>query len=173
MIFPEGSGKALDSEGPVPFGWNQVDCGSMTKFLRGLLFVGCLAIVLFFALKPDPEVPEAVGTARMREFFNSFDALRNQLGFGLLGVASLLLLMGRSILNRRQILAVSLIALLIPALEIAQVWMPQRHVDLDDVLNGWLGLGVACFLYLAVRWLWQIATRGRSKTGLATRRGEH
>jgi VanZ family protein len=145
----------------------------MTKFLRSLLFIGCLGIILFFALKPDPEVPEGLLSSDLIVFFNSFDAFRNQLAFGLFGIAALLLLSGRRIWNRSQLVAVSLIAVLIPALEIAQSWMPHRYVDLDDVLNGWLGLGVACLLYLAVRGLWQIVTRGRSKTGLATRRGGH
>jgi VanZ family protein len=145
----------------------------MTKILRSLLFVACLGIILFFALKPDPEVPEGMAPSAVIVFFNSFDAFRNQLAFGLFGIAALLLLSGRKIWNRSQLLAVSLIAVLIPVLEIAQLWMPHRFVDLNDVLNGWLGLGVACLLYGAVRWLWQIATRGRSKTGLATRRGGH
>jgi glycopeptide antibiotics resistance protein len=59
--------------------------------------------------------------------------------------------------------AISLIALLIPALEFAQVWMPERYVDIGDVLNGWLGLGLACILYVIVWWLWRIVTPSRSK----------
>jgi glycopeptide antibiotics resistance protein len=104
---------------------------------------------------------------------NTFDAFRNQLAFGLFGIAALLLLMGRSVLNRNQIAGVLAIAVLIPILEFAQIWMPTRHVDIDDVLNGWLGLGLACVLYLVARGLWKIITRESSKTGLATRRGEH
>jgi hypothetical protein len=49
--------------------------------------------------------------------------------------------------------------------------MPHRHVDVGDVLNGWLGLGLACLLYMVIRGLWKIVTREGSKTGLATRRG--
>jgi VanZ family protein len=61
------------------------------------------------------------------------------------------------------LVAISLITLLIPALEFAQIWMPERHVDIDDVLNGWLGLGIACLLYVIVWRLWRIATPNRSK----------
>ena len=145
----------------------------MTKFLRSLLFIGWLGIILFFALKPDPEVPKGTATDDVRVFFNTFDAFRNQLAFGLFGIAVLLLLMGRRILNVKQIVAIAAIALLIPILEFAQIWMPERHVDIDDVLNGWLGLGLACLLYLAVRGFWKIVSREGLKTGLATRRGEH
>ena len=145
----------------------------MTKFLRSLLFIGCLGIILFFALKSDPEVPEGIAPDDVRVFFNTFDAFRNQLAFGLFGLAALLLLMGRRILNRKQMVGVAAIALLIPILEFAQIWMPQRHVDIDDVLNGWLGLGLACLLYLAARGLWKIVAPDGSKTDLATRRGDH
>jgi hypothetical protein len=145
----------------------------MTKVLRSLLFIACLGIILFFALKPDPEVPKAMAPEDVRVFFNTFDAFRNQLAFGLFGIAALLLLMDRRIVNWKQIAAVASIAMLIPALEFAQTWMPQRRVDFDDILNGWLGLGVACLFYLVARWLWRIVTRESSKTGLATRRGGH
>ena len=145
----------------------------MTKFLQSLLFIGSLGIILFFALKPDPEVPEAMAPSDVRVFFNTFDAFRNQLAFGLFGIAALLLLMGRRILNMKQIVAVGAIAILIPILEFAQIWMPQRHVDIDDVLNGWLGLGLTCLLYLAARGFWRIVSREGSKPGLATRRGQH
>ena len=149
------------------------DHSFMTKFLRSLLFIGCLGIILFFALKPDPEVPKGMAPNDVRVFFNTFDAFRNQLAFGLFGIAALLLLMGRRILNMKQIVAVGAIAVLIPILEFAQIWMPDRHVDIDDVLNGWLGLGLACLLYLAARGFWKLVTREGSKTGLATRRGHH
>jgi hypothetical protein len=145
----------------------------MTKVLRSLLFIACLGLILFFALKPDPEVPRKMAPDDVRIFFNTFDAFRNQLAFGLFGAAALLLLIDRRIVNWKQIVAVALIAVLIPALELAQIWMPQRHVSFDDVLNGWLGLGVACLFYLVARWLWRIVTREGSKTGLATRRGGH
>jgi VanZ family protein len=137
------------------------------------MLIGCLGIILFFSLKPHPEIPKAMAPDDMRVFFNTFDAFRNQLAFGLLGIAALLLLMGRRILNVKQIVAVGVITVLIPVLEFAQVWMPQRHVDVDDVLNGWLGLGVACLLYLATRGFWKMVAREGSKTDLATRRGEH
>ena len=150
-----------------------VDHSFMTKFLRALLFIASLGIILFFALKPDPEVPKAMVPHDVRVFFNTFDAFRNQLAFGLFGIAALLLLMDPRILNLKQIIAVSATAVLIPVLEFAQIWMPTRHVDIDDVLNGWLGLGLACLLYLAARGLWKIVTREGSKTDLATRRGEH
>ncbi|HEY5811623.1 MAG TPA: hypothetical protein VIT23_03100 [Terrimicrobiaceae bacterium] len=145
----------------------------MAIFFRILFFVGCLGLVLFFALKSDPEVPKAMAPSDVRIFFNSFDALRNQLAFGLLGLAALLVFMSAILVNRGQIAIISLIGVLIPALEIAQLWMPHRHVDFKDVLNGWLGLAVACFLYLTARGLWQLATGSTSKTRLATRRGRH
>jgi VanZ family protein len=145
----------------------------MTKLLRSLLFIACFAIILFFGLKPDPEVPRKIAPEDVRIFFNTFDAFRNQLAFGLFGIATLLLLTDRRVVNWKQIAAVTTIVVLIPTLEFAQFWMPQRHVDFDDVLNGWLGLGVACLFYLAVRWLWRVVTREGSKTDLATRRGGH
>jgi VanZ family protein len=145
----------------------------MTKLLRSLLFIACLAIILFFGLKADPEVPKKMAPEDVRIFFNTFDAFRNQLAFGLFGIAALLLLTDRRIVNWKQIAAVALIAVLIPALELAQIWMPQRHVSFDDVLNGWLGLGLACLVYLVARWLWRVVTREGSKTDLATRRGGH
>ena len=135
----------------------------MATFLRRFAIFFCLGVVLFFALKPGPEVPHALAPDQVRIFLNSNDALRNQLAFGLFGIAVLFSLMTKSFLNRRQILAVSLIALLIPALEFAQIWMPERHVDFDDVLNGWLGLGVACVLYAVVWWIWQTTRRSGSK----------
>ena len=42
----------------------------------------------------------------VRVFFNTFDAFRNQLAFGLFGISALLLLMGRRILNVKQIVAI-------------------------------------------------------------------
>ena len=149
------------------------DPSFMTKFLRSLLFIGWLGIILFFALKPNPEVPKGMAPDDVRVFFNTFDAFRNQLAFGVFGITALLLLIGRRILNVKQIVAIAAITLLIPFLEFAQIWMPERHVDIDDVLNGWLGLGLACLLYLAVRGLWKIVSREGLKTGLATRRGDN
>ncbi|MGA7903215.1 MAG: VanZ family protein [Terrimicrobiaceae bacterium] len=135
----------------------------MATFIRSLAVVFCLAVVLFFALKPGPEVPHALASDQIRIFLNSHDALRNQLAFGLFAIAVLFALMTKRLLNRRQLVAMSLIALLIPALELAQIWMPERHVDIGDVLNGWLGLGIACLLYVIVWRLWRIATPSRSK----------
>ena len=135
----------------------------MATFIRFLAVVLCLAVVLFFALKPGPEVPRAMASDQIRIFLNSHDALRNQLAFGLFGIAALFALMTKRFLNRGQLATISFIALLIPALEFAQVWMPERHVDIDDVLNGWLGLGVACLLYAIVWWLWRIVTPSRSR----------
>jgi hypothetical protein len=135
----------------------------MTTFIRSLVVGFCLAVVLFFALKPGPEVPRAMASDQIRVFLNSHDALRNQLAFGLFGIVAIVALMTKEFLNRRQLVAISLIALLIPALELAQIWMPERYVDIDDVLNGWLGLGLACLLY-AIGWrLWRIVTPGRSR----------
>ena len=133
----------------------------MATFFRFLATVFCLAVVLFFALKPNPEVPPGMAPVQVRVYLNSHDAMRNQLAFGLLGIAALFSLMTKSFLNRRQVWAISLIALLIPVVEIAQIWMPERHADIDDVLNGWLGLGLACALYAVVWWLRQIATPSR------------
>jgi VanZ like family len=135
----------------------------MATFIRSLAVVFCLAVVLFFALKPGPEVPRAMASDQIRIFLNSHDALRNQLAFGLFGIAALFALMTKRFLNRGQLATISFIALLIPALEFVQVWMPERHVDIDDVLNGWLGLGVACLLYAIVWWLWRIVTPSRSR----------
>jgi hypothetical protein len=135
----------------------------VATFLRRFVIIFCLGVVLFFALKAGPEVPRALAPEEVRIYLNSNDALRNQLAFGLFGIAAIFSLMTKSFLNRRQILAVSLIALLIPAVEFAQIWMPERHVDFKDVLNGWLGLGVACALYAVVWWIWQIARRCGSK----------
>ncbi len=142
----------------------------MTKLLRSLLFIGCLGIILFFGLKSDPEVPKEMAPEDVRIFFNTFDAFRNQLAFGLFGIAALVLLMDRRVVNWKQITVVVAITILIPALEFAQIWMPQRHVDFDDVINGWLGLGIACLFYLVIRGLWRLVTREGSKTSLATRR---
>ena len=150
-----------------------VDHCFMTKVLRSLLFIGCLGIILFFALKPDPEVPKAMAPNDVRFFFNTFDAFRNQLAFGLFGISTLLLLMDRRVLNMKQIVGICAITVLIPILEFAQIWMPTRHVDVDDVLNGWLGLGLGCLFYLGARGFWKILTREGSKTDLATRRGQH
>ena len=109
------------------------------------------------------QVPHALASDQIRIFLNSHDALRNQLAFGLFAIAVLFALMTKRLLNRRQLVAISLITLLIPALELAQIWMPERHVDIDDVLNGWLGLGIACLLYVILWRLWRIATPSRSK----------
>ncbi len=128
----------------------------MATYLRRFVILFCLGVILFFALKPGPEVPRALAPLDVRIYLNSNDAMRNQLAFALFGIAALLMLMTKSFLNRGQIVAVVLIALLIPALELAQIWMPDRSADLDDVLNGWLGLGLACVLYAVVRWIWQI-----------------
>ena len=145
----------------------------MSKLLRAILFITWFGIILFFALKSDPEVPKAMAPEDVRIFFNTFDAFRNQLAFGLFGIATLLLFMGRRVVNRKQIAAVAAIVVLIPMLEFAQIWMPHRHVDFDDVLNGWLGLGVACLFYLVMRWIWRVVTGARSKTSLASRHRGH
>ena len=135
----------------------------MGAILRRFTIIFCLGVVLFFALKPGPEVPNALVPEKVRVYLNTYDAVRNQLGFGLLSLAVLFSLMTKSFFNQRQVWAVLLIALLIPTLEFAQLWMPERHVDFKDVLNGWLGLGGACAVYGIVWWIWHIGTRSRSK----------
>jgi hypothetical protein len=115
----------------------------MGAILRRSAIIFCLGVVLFFALKPGPEVPNALVPDKVRIYFNTHDALRNQLGFGLLSMAVLFSLMTKSFFNQRQILAVFLIALLIPTLEFAQRWMPKRHVDFKDVLNDGLARRLA------------------------------
>jgi VanZ family protein len=137
---------------------------SMAIYFRVLAIVFCLASVLFFALKPAPEVPSGLAPEDVRVYLNIHDALRNQLAFGFFGFTALVSLMRTTtFLTRTQILAISLIALLVPALEVAQVWMPERHVDIGDVLNGWTGLGLGCALYVIVWSFWQIALRSISK----------
>jgi VanZ family protein len=128
----------------------------MASLLRVAAIALCLMVVLFFALKPGSEVPRAAAPEQVRIYLNSHDALRNQLAFGLFGAVALFSLKRKDFLNRRQLIAVFLIALLIPALELAQIWMPGRHVDLDDVLNGWLGLGAACLFYAMVTGIRQL-----------------
>ena len=96
----------------------------MASLLRVSAIVLCLVLVMFFALKPEPEVPRAAAPEQVRIYLNSHDALRNQLAFGLFGAAALFSLKRQGFFNRRQVIAVCLIALLIPALELAQIWMP-------------------------------------------------
>ncbi len=131
----------------------------MATLLRLVAITFCLGIVLFLSLKPGSEVPYGIAPDEVRVYLNTHDALRNQLAFGLFGIATLLALMTKNFLNGRQIWAILLIALLVPALEIAQTWMPERHVDSDDVLNGWLGLGLASALYAGIWWLREIWAR--------------
>jgi VanZ family protein len=134
---------------------------AMATFFQRFAIISCLGVVLFFALKPHPEVPHGLAPEELRIYLNSHDAVRNQFAFGLFGAAALFSLMTRTFLNRRQLLAILLIGLLIPALEIAQIWMPGRYVDMADVLNGWLGLGFACAGYALFAALRQIATQSR------------
>ena len=134
------------------------------SLLRVSAIVLCLVLVMFFALKPEPEVPRAAAPEQVRIYLNSHDALRNQLAFGLFGAAALFSLKRKGFFNRRQVIAVCLIALLIPALEFAQIWMPGRHVDFDDVLNGWLGLGAACLFYMTASWVWEVFSRSDAKS---------
>jgi VanZ family protein len=136
----------------------------MASLLRVSAIVFCLMLVMFFALKPEPEVPRAAVPEQVRIYLNSHDALRNQLAFGLFGAAALFSLKRQGFFNRRQVIAVCLIALLIPALEFAQIWMPVRHVDFDDVLNGWLGLGAACLFYMTASWVWEVFSRSDAKS---------
>jgi VanZ family protein len=150
----------IQGAGPIA---QRVSWFVMATFLRRLAIFFCLGVVLFFALKPGPEVPRALAPDQVRIFLNSHDALRNQLAFGLFGIAALFSLMTKSFLNRNQILAVCLIALLIPTLEFAQMWMPERHVDIDDVLNGWSGLAAACAFYAVASCICQTARRNSPK----------
>jgi hypothetical protein len=71
----------------------------MATFFRFLAIICCLAVVLFFALKPDPEVPHGMAPDQVKVYLNSHDALRNQLAFGLFGIAALFSLMTKSFLN--------------------------------------------------------------------------
>ena len=74
----------------------------MGAILRRSAIIFCLGVVLFFALKPGPEVPNALAPDKVRIYFNTHDALRNQLGFGLLSMAVLFSLMTKSFFNQRQ-----------------------------------------------------------------------
>ena len=133
--------------------------GNLVPAIRHHLLFGYCPL---FSLKPGPEVPYEIAPDEVRVYLNTHDAVRNQLAFGFFGIATLLSLMTTNFLNRRQIWAIFLIALLIPALEIAQTWLPERHVDTDDVLNGWLGLGLV-HLYAGIWWLRKIAVRSNSE----------
>ena len=55
----------------------------MASLLRVSALFSVWVLVMFFALKPEPEVPRAAVPEQVRIYLNSHDALRNQLGFRL------------------------------------------------------------------------------------------
>ena len=130
------------------------------KFVVRALVIGiCLFVVVFLALKRGSEVP-AFLPLNVRIYLNSYDAARNQLGFAVFGLAVLGMLAGKPFFTRAQGFALLAIAVLIPAFEVAQFWLPKRTPDFQDVLNGWLGLIAGCALYLVLRVLGRTCSAG-------------
>jgi hypothetical protein len=137
----------------------------MKAWLLKAIFIGCLAAGLVLALDPDTHggrhhfVPVA-----FRAWVNEHDDLENMIAFFLLTAVALRLPRARG--NRgtglpavalqildRPLARVAALMLLVCAIELAQLVIPDRVADFQDVCTGWSGIFAAWMLsvLMAVR----------------------
>jgi VanZ family protein len=117
------------------------------RILPVVLFC-CLGAICFFALKPSPELRGAVIPVKVSRFFGEHDFLNNFMAFFVTSAAALFALKG----NFRNCVLL-LLVFLVPGLEWMQMFLPQRHPDLSDVLAGWLGITTVAVLSFGWGWI--------------------
>lgn len=122
---------------------------TLVRVARGLPLGLTLAATLYAGLKSTPEMrtfpalPPAWG-----DWLDEHDFFKNACGFAVLAVASHLAF------SRRVGRNVLVLATLVVAIEIAQLFLPGRHSDANDVAAGWLGVGFASGVWIAVARQW-------------------
>lgn len=105
---------------------------SLARAIRFLPLAVALGYVLLAGFKMQPEVrflpgmPLAVG-----RWLDEHDFAKNFFGFGLLTLAMHLALPGKLWRNA------TVVAALVAAIELVQLFMPHRFADWKDILMGW------------------------------------
>jgi VanZ family protein len=126
----------------------------VNRILRLSALVLVVGGILFLALKPTPGLEELhILPLRWARYIDGTDDLRNIAGFFSLAVAIWVLLVGgRKKIPWRQVrIALVFVVLLVPAVEVVQLFLPGRFSDLRDVGTGWLGIALAAAAIAVVR----------------------
>jgi len=114
--------------------------------LRSLPFFCLVALILFFALRPSSNLVEIAWLPDwLKKGGDSADAWRNFGAFFLLTASGILAFPG----SWRLILVV--VSLLVIGLEAGQNLLPDRWLEISDILEGLAGVGLAGFLYYLFR----------------------
>lgn len=107
-----------------------------------------LALALYAGLKARPEMRSIPGLRpAWGDWLDTHDFLKNVVGFAVLAGAAHLA-SPRTVARNAGALA-----LLVVGIELAQLWLPQRCSDPQDVAAGWLGVALATVAWIALaRW---------------------
>jgi len=143
--------------------WFQVNPGIPVIYhrLAAVLFWGWYGLVLFYALRPSPHGERISGLPTdLGQWIIQNDGWSNTLALALL--AWLGLCLKEPMVNERPDSAgdtripakalrhrLEFFIVLVPLLEVAQLWIPGRACDPMDVVAGWLGVGCAWFMWRA------------------------
>ena len=142
-----------------------------------LAFWMSLAVVLFFTLRPSLHGERVHGMPRgLASWVNGPDSSSNVLTFVVLGslgfwsgwrprrpVAEPNVGVSPARMNRRWLRMIGFLGL-VASLELAQVWIPGRVCDLQDIAAGWAGILIAWLVWdVLARWLEANAARARQR----------
>lgn len=118
---------------------------TFARVARGVPLGLALAAVLYAGLKTRPEMRVIPGLpAAWGDWLDAHDFLKNAVGFAVLTGAAHLAF------PRTRARNAAAVALLVAGIELAQLFLPQRCSDVNDVVAGWLGVAVASVVGLAM-----------------------
>jgi VanZ family protein len=140
-----------------------------------LCLMGVIALMFYFGLRSSPRMAEITWLPHwFGKLADEFDTFRHFAGFAALAATTffmpLVVGLQRSPKAKEAFRDWALLTMLVmvAAMEIAQLWIPTRHFDWEDMYWGWAGALSARFALDTARrvrrWVlgWASAVRGRS-----------
>ena len=154
-VFPRNSAGEIKGRGPI-HGKRTLEKANLSKRISpnywqiGWYTIGMIgvAIMLFLCLRPSCDV-RTLGLPNwwIIRWADRHGEFRNYPAFFVLGIPFMVVIRR----SRRRALAIGLLAFAGMAVEIVQIWLPQRYASVMDVLWSWAGLATAWALLTLLR----------------------
>ena len=119
---------------------------------RAAPLVIAAGVTLFLQLKAVPSLSDVPHVPRAWvAFFDTHDFLKNALGFGGLAAAVQFASFGmRPPASGPVLWRTGGLMVTVAALELAQVFLPERSCDWHDIVAGCLGIAISCFFWIGM-----------------------